>query len=58
MFWPIHLFVRMSKQNKVFSTVAEANSLESLEIETGAVFERSCAGCHAGGGNILQPVLF
>ena len=24
--------------------------------EVGAVFQRSCAGCHAGGGNVLKPV--
>ncbi|CAM6092832.1 unnamed protein product [Calypogeia fissa] len=50
------IMVALAATTIVAATCAtEAAALESLQIEAGAVFERSCAGCHAGGGNIVQP---
>lgn len=32
-----------------------AYAVEGVAEESITIFERSCAGCHAGGGNVLQP---
>jgi hypothetical protein len=37
-------------------TVGTAVALEGSQFEPVTVFQRTCSGCHAGGGNILQPV--
>jgi hypothetical protein len=37
-------------------TVETAVALEGSQFEPATVFQRTCSGCHAGGGNILQPV--
>jgi cytochrome c6 len=36
-------------------TVETAVALEGSQFEPATVFQRTCSGCHAGGGNILQP---
>ncbi|BBN14469.1 cytochrome c6 [Marchantia polymorpha subsp. ruderalis] len=33
--------------------VGAAIALDGVEV--GALFQRTCAGCHTGGGNVLQP---
>lgn len=36
--------------------MAAAYAAEGVTDEASTNFQRSCVGCHAGGGNILQPV--
>jgi len=40
----------------MFYAVGAACAAEGVAEESSTIFERSCAGCHAGGGNVLQPV--
>ncbi|KAH8935707.1 hypothetical protein BDL97_17G043100 [Sphagnum fallax] len=35
--------------------IETAVALEGSQFEPATVFQRTCSGCHAGGGNILQP---
>lgn len=35
--------------------LAAAHAAEGVTEEPSILFQRTCAGCHAGGGNILQP---
>ncbi|KAG6541429.1 hypothetical protein Mapa_017208 [Marchantia paleacea] len=38
------------------STLLNVGAAIALDgVEVGALFQRTCAGCHTGGGNVLQP---
>ena len=52
----ISLQHRFWLQGVWYATVEAVRAEEGLATEIGAVFQRTCAGCHAGGGNIVQPV--
>lgn len=46
----------MAHTDAFYCAVEAAYAVEGVGEESSTIFQRSCAGCHAGGGNILQPV--
>ena len=51
-----HILAEVSQIHAHSCAVGAAYAAEGVTEDSSTIFQRTCAGCHAGGGNILQPV--